>query len=330
MDLNDATREYIKSKKPKKCKKSGINFKHNIKAYPGVLQSVDDQGCYSWMRMKSFMWSGFVLSMIITITFLPVRLLFYTYVSPNWLGNLGLLSLVASLVFLVVYYGRDKKGLVGKFSMAYRQRMSRFVHHKRSIPIFLCFQIISISMYMGMFYASTEDIIVDETPDINEFNMSMTYMMLPIDLQHENTVFDKMKNYDVTAIDIDEKFSTEMAGGLVSLFLNDVHSPETKEVMYDYFKNSRHSDEKFALKDNDVAGILDSLPKSVNNASAGWASHFNAVWLIGDIEYTALFFMYRRVYKKVDVGLPWKAVDAWKSRRGGFLYPVDIMENRKK
>ena len=229
-----------------------------------------------------------------------------------------------------MYYGRNKNGLVGKFSMAYRQRMSRFVHHKRSIPIFLCFQIISVSMYMGMFYASTEDIIVDETPDINEFNMSMTYMMLPIDLQHENTVFDKMKNYDVTAIDIDEKFSTEMAGGLVSLFLNDVHSPETKEVMYDYFKNSRHSDEKFALKDNDVAGILDSLPKSVNNASAGWASHFNAVWLIGDIEYTALFFMYRRVYKKVDVGLPWKAVDAWKSRRGGFLYPVDIMENRKK
>ena len=322
---------FHKDKKPKKHKKSGICFKHNITAHPGVLQSIDDQGCYSWMRMKSFMWSGIVLSLIITVTFLPVRLLFYTYVSPNWLGNLGLLSLVASLVFLVVYYGRDKKGLIGKFSMAYRQRMSRFVHHKRSIPFFICFQLISISMYMGVFYASTEDIIVDETPEFNEFNMSLSYEMLPIDTQHENTVFDKMKNYDITGVNIDDNFSTEMAGGLMSVFLNDMHSTETKDEMYDYFKNSRHSDEKYILDDNDMAGIFNSLPKSVNSATDGWASHFNAVWLIGDIEYTALFFMYRRVYKKVDVGLPWKAVNAWKSRRGGFLYAEELIkENRAK
>ena len=330
MDFHDAAKKCEKELKPKRSKRSSYFVKSNIKAYPGILQSVDDQGCYSWMRMKTFMWSGFILSLIITVTFLPVRLLFYTYVSPNWLGNLGLLSLVATLVFLAVYYGKGRNNLLGKFSMIYRQRMSRFVHHKRSIPIFLVFQAISIMMYVSVFYASTEVVIEDPTPEINEFNMSMAYDMLPVDNNYEKTVFDKLKNYDINDIQDADGIANEMIGGISSLFFNGVHSPETKEAMYEFYKDSRHGDTKFDVDETEVYRLFTELPKSVNTFSAGWSSHFAAVWLIGDIEYTALFFSYRRVYKKVEVGLPWKAVDAWKSRRGGFLYPIDIMENRTK
>lgn len=318
----------------KKCppREGNFNmFKQNARAYPGIIQSVDNMGCYSWLRAKSFMWSGFVLGMIITLTFLPVRLIFYTYVSPNWLGNLGLLSLVATLVFLTVYYGKGRKGLLGKFSMAYRQRMSRFVHHKRSIPVFLGFQAISIMMYVSVFYASTEVVIEDETPQINEFNMSLAYSTLPIDSKYEKTVFDKIQNYNIEEIANDDDLTNEVIGGVSSMMLNQIHSPETKEGMYDYYKDSRHGDVKYELSDERIIKGFTEVPKSMNTFSDGWSSHFAAVWLIGDIEYTALFFAYRKIYKKVDVGLPWKAVDAWKQRRGGFLNPIEIIkENRKK
>jgi hypothetical protein len=315
--------------KNNKSKKSSFCVKHNIHAYPGILQSIDDQGCYTWMRAKTFMWSGFVLGMIITFTFLPVRLLFYTYVSPNWLGNLGMMSLIAAMVFAIVYYGKDRKDLLGKFSMAYRQRMSRFVHHKRTLPMFLGSQAFMIIIYLSVFYASTETVIEDPTPDINEFNMSMAYNTLPIDTKYEKTIFNKLENYDFNDIQNTDGVSNEIVGGMFSLFLNNMNSPETKEAMYDFFKNSRHSDSKFDANESDIFRVFTDAPKSVNTFTSGWSSHFSAVWLIGDIEYTALFFTYRKIYRKVDVGLPWKAVDAWKSRRGGFLYPIELMETRK-
>lgn len=320
--------------KPKKSKKSGFCVKHNINAYPGFVQSIDNLGCYNWLRMKSFMWSGFILGLIITVTFLPVRLLFYTYVSPNWLGNLGLLSLVAALVFIAVYYGKGQNNLLGKFSMAYRQRMSRFVHHKRSIPFFLTFQAIMITIYVMAFYASTETVPVDDTPQINEFNMSLAYTSIPVgteddfdtDIENAN-VFDRVSMFDPN--NLDGTYTTEIVGNIGAMITNGLHSDETKEQMYEFYKDSRHTDEKFDIDESDILSILTEIPKSFNSFSDGWSSHFTAVWLIGDIEYTALFFAYRRLYKKVDVGLPWKAVDAWKARRGGFLYPIEIIkENR--
>lgn len=333
MDFHDAVKEYEKSTKPKKHKKSGLNFKHNMKASPGVAQSIDDLGCYNWLRMKSFMWSGFVLGSIIMLTFLPVRLIFYTYVSPNWLGNLGLLSLIAALTFGLVYYGRNKKNLLGKFSLAYRQRMSRFIHRKRSVPMFLGMQFFMIIVYVSVFYMSSEDVSIstDDTPEINEYNMSTMYSSIPIgtmnDIDKDHTISSRITNFDPESLN-DGKYTTEILALFSDVLNNDISD---KDIMYDFYKNSRHSEPKIKNIPNepDQIEMFSSLPSSMDSFSDGWSSHFLAVWLIADIEYTALFFTYRRVYKKVDIGLPWKAVDAWKSRRGGFLYPVEIIKERQ-
>lgn len=320
------------NKKHKPREGSWHMFKQNFRSYPGVMQKFDDMGCYNWLRMKSFMWSGFVLGMIIMITFLPVRLLFYTYVSPNWLGNLGLLSLIAAMTFAIVYYGRDKKNLIGKFSLAYRQRMSRFVHRKRSVPLFLGMQAVVIMVYISIFYASTEDIQIDDTPGTNEAAMRYMYTMSPAgyeqDMDNSNVnIYDRVKNMDVEEIS-DGSFSTEFQSLMQNLAFS--QNAELKEQMYEHYKNSRHTDEKFEVQVEDVAELFSGMPKSMNTFSDGWSSHFLAVWLLADIEYSALFFVYRRIYRKVDVGLPWEAVAAWKNHRGGFVYPVELIKEYKK
>lgn len=297
-------------------------FINNLVAYPGIVQRLDDKGCYYWLRINSLLWSGIVIGFMMFAVFLPVRLLFYTYISSNWLGNLGMMSLIAGIILLVVHYSKGKKNIAGKFSLFYRQRMSRLVHNEYSIPIFICFQVFSMATYVTLFYVSSEPISFDSTPDINEFEMKIAYVIPPPIINTNNNVFDKIKDIDINNIALDNM--------LVSTLSYGVYSQETKEKMYDYFKNSRHTNKEYEFE-NLFLSLLDflvSIPKNMNMFTVGWFSHFVAVWFVGDVEYTILFFAFRKAYKKIDMGLPFKAIDAWKSNRGGFLVP-DIKELKR-
>lgn len=261
------------------------------------------------------------------VVFLPVRLLFYTYVSPNWIGNLGLLSIIALMVFAVVHTQRGKKTILGKFSLFYRQRMSRLVHNKHSIKFFIVGQCFSAMIYLTLFYASTENIPIDSTPQFNEFNMSIGYSMLPLEDNIDNDMFDTIKNVDIN----DKEAMNNVGKSLGNTLVGGAFSLETKEQMYVYYKNSRHTDTKFDFPNDEVEAyrqifeVMSSIPKNTNTYTAGWSSHFAAVWFITDVEFSILFFAYRTVYTKMDMGLPFKAIDAWKSNRGGFLVP-DVKE----
>jgi len=68
---------------------------------------------------------------VITGLFLPVRLLFVEYVSDNWFGSLGIISVISiSLIILV-----EKKKL-GFFGPMFKRQMYKFQKGKRSLLVF--------------------------------------------------------------------------------------------------------------------------------------------------------------------------------------------------
>lgn len=80
---------------------------------------------------------------IMTGVFLPVRVVFYTYISQAWLGSLGLVSSVAILMLVLV-----KKKKLGWFGPMFERQMRRVLRGKMwkvSIGIALC-----LLIYFGM------------------------------------------------------------------------------------------------------------------------------------------------------------------------------------
>ena len=60
--------------------------------------------------------------------FLPVRLLFYTYVSPHWVGSFGLMTTILVLLF---YF--SSKGKLGWFGRIIQNHIQRFAKSKAGL-----------------------------------------------------------------------------------------------------------------------------------------------------------------------------------------------------
>lgn len=69
-----------------------------------------------------------IVGAIITGLLLPVRLLFVTYVSTNWLGSFGLVSLFSVVVLILV-----KKNKLGKFGEMFERQLIKTHQGKRRI-----------------------------------------------------------------------------------------------------------------------------------------------------------------------------------------------------
>ena len=92
-----------------------------------------------WQDLKE----KFIVFGIMTGVFLPARLIFYTYVSQQWLGSLGLVSSVAILMLVLI-----KKKKLGWFGPMFERQMRRVLRAKMgkvSIAIALC-----LLIYFGM------------------------------------------------------------------------------------------------------------------------------------------------------------------------------------
>ena len=64
--------------------------------------------------------------------FLPVRVLFYTYVSQYWLGSFGLVSAIALLMFVLT-----KKNKLGWFGVLFQKQMSKITRGKIGAAAFV-------------------------------------------------------------------------------------------------------------------------------------------------------------------------------------------------
>src|SRR5574342_1249481 len=69
---------------------------------------------------------------VMTGLLLPVRLLFYTYVSPHWFGSFGLVSEISVLMIVLV-----KKKKMGRFGVMFENQMSEIHRGKRRMIVYV-------------------------------------------------------------------------------------------------------------------------------------------------------------------------------------------------
>lgn len=74
---------------------------------------------------------GLIIFGVMTGFFLPVRMLFYTYVSTNWFGSFGIISIISVIMIILV-----KKQKLGKFGEMFERQMYKTQHGKRSIVVY--------------------------------------------------------------------------------------------------------------------------------------------------------------------------------------------------
>ncbi|HII35922.1 MAG TPA: hypothetical protein HA319_02455 [Nitrosopumilaceae archaeon] len=70
----------------------------------------------------------FVVFAVMTGLLLPVRLIFYTYVSTHWFGSFGLVSAISVLMVVLV-----KKKKLGRFGQMFENQMRKVQRGKRKI-----------------------------------------------------------------------------------------------------------------------------------------------------------------------------------------------------
>jgi len=85
-----------------------------------------------------------IVSGVFIAIFLPVRLVFYTYVSQWWLGSLGLIS---ALAFIVTYLSHKDK--LGKFGRMWKKQIVKLARGKLGVIS------MSLAITMIVFYSIT-------------------------------------------------------------------------------------------------------------------------------------------------------------------------------
>lgn len=69
---------------------------------------------------------------IMTGLLLPVRLLFVTFVSDNWIGSFGVISVISISIIILT-----KKGKLGKFGNMFQRQIEKLLRDKRKILVYV-------------------------------------------------------------------------------------------------------------------------------------------------------------------------------------------------
>ena len=234
-----------------------------------------------WYIIKQYV----VIALVMTAIFLPVRLFFYNYVSSNWLGNLGVISAIVIIMFILIE--KNKLGWFGKY---FKNRIRRIVSH-RTIWLIIISKVGIIAMY-GFFLWEIDKIESNYFGDDLDFVLAM----LIYDDPHDSFVQDIHR---------------------LGLMPSD-------EALYDYGVGLNHQNTTENRLDEIISVnngayfedmILSVIIYSLNEDSGAWSSHFLTVIVVEELESLWLLAFYRKVYFK-KVGLTWhKDLD---------LYPKNI------
>ena len=76
-------------------------------------------------------YESLIVFAIMTGVLLPVRLLFVTYVSDNWLGSFGMISAVSITILILV-----RKGKLGKFGNMFQRQIEKLLRGKRKFIVY--------------------------------------------------------------------------------------------------------------------------------------------------------------------------------------------------
>lgn len=87
-----------------------------------------------------------ILSGFMILVFLPVRILFYTYISKYWLGSFGMITVIS--LIMIYLTNRNKLGLIGRI---WKKQIQKIAKGKTGI-LLLISPIMLIIFYTGMNY----------------------------------------------------------------------------------------------------------------------------------------------------------------------------------
>jgi len=68
---------------------------------------------------------------IMTMIFLPIRLVFYNYISSSWFGNFGVLSIISVILIILV-----KKNKLGRWGIMFENEMRKVQFKKRRYLVY--------------------------------------------------------------------------------------------------------------------------------------------------------------------------------------------------
>lgn len=242
--------------------------------------------------------------------FLPVRWFFYGYVTHNVLPNMGIVTLIAILMFVLVRSG--KLGFIGD---AFNRQMIRFAASKtfKRVLIFS----LALSLYTGvplLFMERGEFVYQDELQMFDANSIRSNYLQNYV-INNTEPIMELAHKEYMSISDFCDLRPKECI-----INYDDIEYEEYKFVM---LNDKLPSPESFDMVNNmtlmesynynmDLANNYDFLfsvaMHLANVNSGGWTGHFSTVWFVEEIEAIGLFFLYRRWYLKHSIGEPWLGV----------------------
>jgi len=235
---------------------------------------------------------------------LPVRWFFYNYVTHGITYNIGIITLIAIITFLLIRSG--KLGFAGR---AFNRQMMRFVS-SRTLKRVMFFSV-ALSFYTGVSLLLMErgefvhqdnlqlfDAISIRSDYIKQYVINNTepisngkYMPLSTfcDMRPKECILDP------TSLTY-EKYKPVMLNTVLPNH-NAINKVNNMTLMEAYNYNSRLS--------SDYDFLFSTAMYLANVQSNGQSSYFLTVLLVGEIEAIGLFFLYRKLYLKKSIGDPW-------------------------
>ncbi len=172
------------------------------------------RGAYTDIRNKLIVFS------VVTGVFLPARMLFYTYVSPHWIGSLGLVSSIMVTMTLLAH-----KNKLGRFGSIFIDQMTKTMKG-RSGKIAIVLSLLFIA-YLGSTLVLIErgnTIYFDEKQIVSQLafshsNLSLSQVrdMDKILQAHQNVMFFDFARLDQIASMTYAIMNDMMGGWLVNL-----------------------------------------------------------------------------------------------------------------
>jgi hypothetical protein len=205
--------------------------------------------------------------------FLPVRLVFYTFVTHHVGANFGIMTIIA--IAMLVLVRQKKLGWVGE---SFQRSMRRIVFNKTIKKIIIGTTFLSITY--GGFLISVHNAEFEHREQTEQF-----FALL---------IWGEAKNGE-SAID----------GSLTQMIVaNKVYPSDQTMLKIASMNETQQNDMMRNLTANNF-DFLSMIMHLVNTSYSGWGSHFSIVFLIEDFEAIGLYFFYRRVYGIKKTGDAW-------------------------
>ena len=222
-----------------------------------------------------------IVALVLLATFLPVRLFFYTYVSQYWLGNLGVMTVIALTLVLLVH-----KNKLGWFGIYFKNRVRHLVFG-RVIWLVVFFALWSIA-FNAFLLIEIDKVQSGDNKDEIDF-----FLAILVVNQTDGTVFDDV--HDLKELGLYPSNST----------IN-----EFRTGLFDGTNSTLDKINESVNEDNIIHFVDLMLAVTIyeyNEKTGAFASHFLTVFLIEEIEGLGLLVFYRIFYFK-RVGVTWQTI----------------------